>query len=105
MGGISGDRDPAPASGKPWSAARCKIRRRTFGVPSATVCEAGASTTRWGATHGEAEAHEGQVGRRDANRASAVPIDSHADQDPEDDQWRLPVGPRFSAGAPGGSPA
>jgi hypothetical protein len=44
-----------------------------------------APTTRGSTTHGEAEAQEGQVGHRDANRELVMQTDSHADQSPEDD--------------------
>jgi hypothetical protein len=87
-------------SGKPWNAADCEIRRRTSEAPSVTVCGAEAPTTCWGATHGEAEAQEGQVGHYDANRGLVVVTDAHADEDPEDDQRRLLRGPRFTVGAP-----
>lgn len=64
-----------------------------------------APPTRRGETHGEAQAHEGQVDRPDANRALAMLTDSHADQGPEDDKWHWLVLPRLTASAPRGSPS
>jgi hypothetical protein len=46
--------------------------------------------TRWGTHHGEAEAHEGQVDHRGANRVPVMRTDSHADEGPEVDQRRRP---------------
>jgi hypothetical protein len=64
------------------------IRRRTSGSGSVTVCGAEAPTTCRGATHGEAEAQEGQVGHFVANRDWVTRTDSHADEGPVDDQRR-----------------
>jgi hypothetical protein len=56
------------------------VKRDGRGAKAPPIC--------WGATHGEAEAHEGQVDCQDANRVLAVPTDSHVDKGPEDGQRR-----------------
>jgi hypothetical protein len=56
-----------------------------------TVCGTEVPTARRGVAHGEAEAQEGQAGRRDINRDLAGYADSRADEGPEDDKWRWPA--------------
>jgi hypothetical protein len=71
-------------------AQRSGIRRRTSWPVKRDGSRAEARPTRWSAYHGEAEAQEGQVDCRGANRVPAMRTDSHADEGPEDEERGRP---------------
>lgn len=76
---------------------RFSLRRRSGGLSSGDGREVETSPALQGLNHEEEQAQEGEIDRRNTNRALLMQIDFHEDESPEDDKRCRRAYPRQTA--------